>query len=214
MKEKKIKKRVISVLIVIVLAIMFGLIAYRGSYLEISEIGEKYLAQFNKKNEYILYAFLINFLIVYLLTYIITTKVKKGLKVFFEQEKKEMPKLPRKSIAFIGGILISAIVCKGFAKKATLFFGATFFEKATPIFGRDIGYFIFQKPFIEAALLYLLFLIIAALVYSVIYYITVFNVFFEGIDKETLKNSKFIKQIINKIIAIAFVIGGIIYVNT
>lgn len=45
--------------------------------------------------------------------YITTSRVKEGLKSFFADEKKEMPKLPQKSIAFIVAILV-AIFTSGF----------------------------------------------------------------------------------------------------
>ena len=39
-----------------------------------------------------------------------TRGIKKGLKSFFDKEKKEMPKVPNKSIAFIISAVVSALM--------------------------------------------------------------------------------------------------------
>ena len=64
---------------------------------------------------------------------------------------------------------------------------STSFGKNDPVFGYDIGYFMFQKPFIEFMIMYLLFIVIGIAIYSAIYYIATFNIYFEGISRETIK---------------------------
>ncbi|MDO5557434.1 MAG: UPF0182 family protein, partial [Clostridia bacterium] len=214
MNNKKVKKRLIFVLLALLITVICGYVMYRGAYLETFEIGEEYLLGFYRKIEYVGITYLANFILIYFAIYITTTKVKKGAKVFFEQEKKEMPKLPRKSIAFIGSIISSIFATKVLVHKVVLFLGTAYFEKKAPIFGYDIGYYIFQKPFIESCLYYLLVLTVALLVYAVIYYIIIFNTYFEGIEKETLKKSNFIKQITGKVLIISILIGGLIFVKT
>ena len=68
----------------------------------------------------------------------------------------------------------------------------------------------FQKPFIEFILIYLIGIVIGLSIYIVIYYIVAFNVFFEkGIDIEVLRKNTFIKQLIFNIILIAIFLFGI-----
>ena len=43
----------------------------------------------------------ISFIILSVILYLTNKGIKKGLKPFFDQEKKEMPKLPNKSITLI-----------------------------------------------------------------------------------------------------------------
>ena len=99
--KKKRKLRTKLVLIFLVLAIIVGYIAFRGSYLETLEIGEKYINVYWNNVKYKTATFAVEFIVIFLAIIIGTNGVKKGLKAFFEDEKKEMPKLPGKSIAFI-----------------------------------------------------------------------------------------------------------------
>ena len=87
---KNIRKILVIVFTVILAILMY--IVTRGSYLEYKELGEKYISIF-KTN--ILYKYIImatNFVIVFIIMYIANRGIKKGLKIFFEQEKKKYQK--------------------------------------------------------------------------------------------------------------------------
>ena len=75
-----------------------------------------------------------------------------------------------------------------------LCFNATAFELTDPVFQYDIGYFVFVQPFVQFVLRYILTTIIGLTVYAVLYYIIAFNIYFDGISRETLKKSVLIKQ--------------------
>ena len=98
-KKRKTRKKLVLAVLAIALLIIY--IVERGEFLEIKEIGENYISMFWQNMKYRGIAAVVNFLAIFTLTYTTTTKVKRGLKVFFEDEKKEMPKLPQKSISFI-----------------------------------------------------------------------------------------------------------------
>ena len=49
-----------------------------------------------------------------------TRGIKKGLKSFFDKEKKEMPKVPNKSIAFIISAVVSALMSSVIMKQIIL----------------------------------------------------------------------------------------------
>ena len=216
-KEKVIKKNKTRKLIVLIVSIIAAIVAYilfRGTYLETIEIGEKYISVFWQNIRYMSITLVLNFVLIYFMIYITNIKIKKGLKEFFDQEKKEMPKLVNKSIAFIGAILISAITSHYILEKAMLCFRSAQFGIQDPIFGLDIGYFIFQKPFIELVLWYFAIAMIALLIYTVIYYIATFNMFFDGVDRNTLKNSKLIKQITSFIMIIAIILACFVFFKT
>ena len=212
--KKKSKTRFFIVLAVAVFAIIVGYIAFRGTYLEIMEIGENYINVFWQNIKYKGLALVINFVLIYSMIYITNTKIKKGLKEFFDQEKKEMPKLLNKSIAFISAIVISSLTSNFILEKAMLCFNSAGFGTQDPIFGLDIGYFVFQKPFIELAIWYFIIAMAALLIYTVAYYIISFNMFFDGVDRKTLKNSKLIKQITSFIMIIAVLLSAFIFLKT
>ncbi len=218
--DKKVeapKKSKIRMIVVIAFLIVFALatfISLRGSYLETLEIGENYLEVFWKNVRYKYVTMAVVFLLLFLVLYLTNRSIKKGLKNFFEQEKKEMPKLPNKSISLILGAIISVLVAGPLSKQLMLMFNNAWFGSTDPIFDMDIGYYIFQKPFIETVLWGLLALIIGLTIYTVIYYIIVFNYCFDGIDRQTLRKSKFIKQITRNIKIVVIIIACITLVKT
>lgn len=206
----KNKKRLVAVLGVLLVAIIVAYVLFRGSYLEMLEVGENYIQVYWQNIKYMAITLIVNFALIYIMIYSTNRNIKKGLKEFFEQENKKMPKFLNKSIAFIAAILISACTSGFILKKAMLCFGSAQFGVNDPIFGIDIGYYIFQKPFIELVFWYFILSVIALLIYKVVYYITTFNLFFDGVDKKTVKNSKLIKQITNGILIIAILLAGLI----
>ena len=215
-QKKKInyKKRVILVLIFIVLVSLFMFVKLRGEYLNILSIGENYIDVFTQTIKYQYMVFGINFAVLFFLIYFTTRFIKRGLKKFFEEDKIEMPKLPNKSVALIAGAILSIITSPFMIEKTMLALNSAQFGIADPIFNIDIGYYIFTKPFIEMLLYYIIFVFIVLSIYIAIYYITVFNVYFDGINIETLKKNTVIKQIIFNIMVIALAIAGITFVNS
>ena len=100
-KENKIKLRNLLVLITIIVFTIVAYVALKAEYLSVKEVGENYVTVFEQNLRNKLNVGLAVFIIVYIITYISNMFIKKGLKNFFEDEKKDMPKLPNKSTAFI-----------------------------------------------------------------------------------------------------------------
>lgn len=210
---QKDNKRIIIVLAFILLAILIGYVLFRGKYLEVLEIGEEYVEIFWKNIKYTAIAFSANFIILFLLIYFTNLKIKKGLKAFFDDDKKPMPKLINKSIAVISSIIISTFTTNIMLKKIMLCFNSASFEIEDPIFGYDISYFMFKKPFIEFMLIYIMLLIVGLTIYTILYYIISFNKFFDGINREILKNNHFTKQLVFHTIVIVILLSILTYVG-
>lgn len=195
--KKKVRKRVIFVTLFIIAFIIYSYINIRGEYLQILGIGDKYVEIFKHNLMQKIYVFIIGFVLIYILTYITTLFIKKGLKKFFVEEKQEMPKLPNKSIslafATIAGLLFAGLI----TEKAILAFNSTPFVETEPVFNLDIGYYVFQKPFIEAILYSFIAVMAVMTIYITVYYVLSFHKFFsQGINMEVLKKNTFIKQIV------------------
>ncbi len=211
---KKNKKRTILVITFLILFAIYLAITIRGEYLETLEIGQEYLSVFEQNIKYKIGVVLINFVVLYLLTYITTKFIHRGLKKFFDQEKKEIPKLPNKSICLILSIIISMISSGFLIEKAMLALNTSWFGISDPVFNLDVGYYIFQKPFIDAMIIYFIVLTIIYSVYVAAYYIICFNVYFDkGIDSEILKKNTFIKHIITNIVLMVLGLSAITLVN-
>ena len=204
-------KRIIVVVFIILLAV-FTFIFTRGSYLEYKELGEKYVSIFKTNLTYRYTIMAINFLVTFSIMFFTNRGIKKGLKVFFDEEKKEMPKLMNKSISLVIAVVSSVIVGIVFTPKVILYASNVSFEKTDLIFNLDISFYMFLEPLIKMGLIYIMIIFVFLIIYSMIYYILVFNKYFEGIDKETLKNSFLIKHIIKhtRFLSIIFAIYTLI----
>ncbi len=212
-KNKKI--RFIIVLVFLAIFALISFVAYRSEYLQIKEIGEQYISVFKQNISYKYAITFLNFLIWFVTILITNAFIKKGLKKFFEAENKQMPKLPNKSVALIVGTIISLLTSDFLTNKAMLFINRTWFGgSGDPIFGQDIGYYMFQKPFWEIILIYGIGMLIFHAIYTVVYYIISFNVYFDGIDIKLLKNGTFAKQMIAYILIIAFLFSAFTLLKT
>lgn len=212
--NKKSKKRFFIVIAVAFIAFIVAYVMFRGTYLETLEIGEKYITAFWQNIKYAAITVIINFGIIYFMFYITNIRIRNGLKEFFDQENKEMPKLLNKSISFIIAIIVSAATSSFIMEKLLLCFNSAQFGIQDPIFGMDIGYFVFQKPFIELVIWYFMAIMVALLIYTAIYYIVSFNMFFDGVDRKTLKNSVIIKQLTTFAMIITLLLAALVFVKT
>ena len=204
MEKKKILtlRRILVTAFLIICAIV-AYINFRGSYLEYKELGENYLKTFLTKEKYQYSVLIINFILVYIIMYFTGRTIKKGLKVFFEQENKKMPRLPNKSIAIVVSIIESLIVQQKFTPNIILCISNTSFREVDPIFNLDVSFFMFIEPLLKMAILYFMAIFIGIIIYTFAYYVIVFNKYFDGIDRETLKQSTAMKMLYRNIELIA-----------
>ena len=212
--KKKSKVRMILVIIFILLFAIITYIQARGSYLEYLELGENYVQVFWTNILYRYAIMAINFVFLFFVIYMTNRGIKKGLKVFFEKEKVEMPRLVNKSIALVFSIIASVIMSDIMMQKIMLVIGNTSFGITDPIFGLDISYYIFQKPVIEMFAYYFLGIIIALTIYMAAYYIIVFNRYFDGVDSKMLKESLFMKKLTRNVLLIIIGVAVVTILGT
>ena len=212
-KPKKDRKRMFIVLLVIALLAIIFYVSYRGTYLKTLEIGEQYLSVLEKNIRFEYGTMLANFIVLFISIFITTKLIHKGLKKFFEEEKKNFPKLPSKSISFILAAVIAIFTTNILVEKVMLGLNSAWFGISDPIFNTDIGFYIFQKPAIELIIAYFIAIIVGLALYTAIYYIITFNVYFDGIDGKSLKKSLFIKQITTYLMLIVLLFATLIIVK-
>ncbi len=213
-KKEKNKTRMILVILFLIIFAGISYVGIRGSYLEYLELGEKYTNIFFT-NQYYKYGIMaINFVALYFIIYFTNRGIKKGLKVFFEKEKKEMPKLLNKSLALVIASIASILVSNIFVQKIMLVANGTAFGAQDPIYGLDISYYIFQKPLIELSLIYAIVLLVGLSIYTALYYIIVFNRYFDGVEGKMLKESLFIKKLIRNLFWVVICIAAMTVLNT
>lgn len=210
MKKKKFKiTRKMIVIACLLIYVLISIIIARGQYLEIKEIGEKYVSIFetNLKTKYLI--MIVSFILTYIILYFSNKYMRKGLSQFFIQEKKEMPKLPNKSISFIASLIVSLIAPIFLEENFLNFTQATRFGINDPIFGMDISFFTFKLPFIKTLLIMGIVAFAILTAYISIYYIISLNVYLDGVDAEVLRKNSCLKQVIFNVVIIAILIAGI-----
>ena len=213
-KPKKKKSRMYLVLLFLLLTALVMYVIYRGNYLEILELGENYLPIFWRNIAYTSITFITNFLVLFILIYFTNRKIKKGLQPFFEEEKRKMPKILNKSLAFVLAIIVSGLTTSVLLDKVMLCFNSAGFGINDPVMNYDIGYFVFQKPFIEFILLYAMGIVVGLTIYAALYYIIAINHYFDGVDRETLRKSPLIKQALVNLRVLAVLLGVFIIIWT
>ena len=213
-KKKNNKTRMMLVLLFLVIFAVISYIQLRGSYLEYQELGQQYTPIFYTNLIYKYTIMIINFVVLYIIMYMTNRGIKKGLTPFFEKENKKMPKLPNKSLSLVISAIVSIIVSAVFMQKIMLTINNTSFGIQDPIFNFDISYYMFIKPVIETALIYFISLIVGLSLYMALYYVIVFNMYFDGIDGKMFKKSLFMKKLTRNIMLLAIGIALITISNT
>ena len=211
--KKKSRRKFIVILFLIVISITLY-IMFRGAYLEKLEIGENFVSVFWKNFQYKSISITTTFVIIFIAFYITNKRISSALKDFYEDEKKVMLKLPNKSISLIASRLISLFTANITTNKLILFLNTTSFEIKDKIFNNDLGYYLFQKPFLEYILWFGIILTVVLTVYSGIYYIIALNTQFDGVRSETLKKSKIVKQLLNNAKILSIFIAVLTFFKT
>ena len=208
MKKKKLNKlKNILVIAFIAIYLICTYVTLRGQYLECLELGEQYIQNFwtNIKYKYSIMG--ISFIIISICMFLTNIGIKKGLKPFFESENKTMPKFPNKSIIFVVAVIGSIFFSNNLVEKVVLCASKVSFQKTDMIFNMDISYYMFIKPLIEEVIKYLMQFVILLSAYITAFYIIVFNLYFDGIDRTMLRKSKLIKSLLKNVIILAILAG-------
>lgn len=213
-KKEKSKTRKWLVILFLIVYALINYIQLRGSYLEYMELGEQYINVFKTNLIYRYSIMAVNFVILYFIIYMTNRGIKKGLKPFFEKEKKTMPKLLNKSLALVISAIISVVISSIFVQKIMLMINSTAFGIQDTVFNLDIAYYIFQKPVIQGLVLYAIALIVGITIYMALYYIIAFNQFFDGVDGNMLKESLFMKKLLRNIFLVVIGIAIFTVLNT
>ena len=213
-KKKNSKSRMLLVILFLLIFAVISYVQLRGSYLEYLELGQEYTNIFKTNITYRYTIMAVNFVALYIVIYFTNRGIKKGLKVFFEKENKKMPKLPNKSLALVISAITSFVVSSIFMQKFMLATSGASFGIQDPIFGLDISYYIFLKPFIETAVFYIVIVFVCLSLYMALYYIIVFNRYFDGIDGKMLKESLFMKKLLRNVMLIVIGIAILTVLGT
>lgn len=204
-KRKIYKIRLLFVIVVLVVFAFFAFVTNRAEYLKIREINPSYVSIFKTNFKMKLLVFGTAFFTTYIIVYINNLIIKKGLKKFFDEENKPLPKLLNKTICLTIALIVGGLSLKNIYEKFLVFKNATSFGITDPIFNIDIGFYMFILPFLKTLIMFLLVFSLFMILYTAIYYTVSINKYLEnGVEVEKLKKSNLVKQV--KFWAIMFAI--------
>lgn len=205
-EKKKFNRKKLVIIITLIAVVVAGVI-FRGNYLEMRELGAEYLNVFWRNTLYLTTTVLVNFIFLFCLFFFTNKAIRKGIKIFFDEEKKEIPKFPNKSISFIIALFGSIISSKILLNKILLCVSNSKFGITDPIYNLDISFLVFVRPLIEILLLYLIVAIIATIAYGLVYSIIILNISFDGVSRETLSKCKIVEIIGSRVKMLAVLAG-------
>ena len=213
-KEKEKKKIYFRNIIVIIAIAFFSIITFinnRAEYLKIKEIGEQYVSIFTADLYRKVIMFAITFFITYIIFYINNKFIRRGLKKFATENSIELPKLPNKSASLVAALISGTLVNNFLYESFLMMSNAAWFGKVDPLFGEDIGFYMFILPFVKNLIIYLVVFFLILIIYTAIYYVISINICFkEGVNFQSLKKNTFVKQI--EIIVMIFTILMSLYI--
>jgi len=207
-EKTKIRGRFILGAIVFAIIVLIGIaFDFAVQMLEFNEIGAQYSSLYltDFKVKYITMA--VAFVFIYIMIWLTNIIIKRNLKKFFIEEKIEPKKLPNNSIAFLIALVTSFFVKDFLAENILLYLNSTSFEIADPIFYKDIGYYIFQRPFLINFFDFIKGSIIAIIAYSIAYYVLAFGVYFNGINIKSLRTNGVVAHNVINVILFLIVIA-------
>ncbi len=135
-------------------AVAFVILYYLGKgyfeYIKVKEVGQQYTSVFFKNLTVELYVRGISILTAFFAMLVSVLILRRNLLVlnidrgFFESLWASV------ALSAAAGIILGMFLSNGLGEKFLVFSNPQWFGKTDPVFGKDIGYFVFQRPFIAA----------------------------------------------------------------
>lgn len=200
----------VVVLAVLVAAGIFGVNLYLD-YLEVLELGQKFTSVFWTNMGVKLITQAVSFVLVFLLFFANTVLVGRNMRQtespILSVVEKTIPKI---LISVAVSVIASLFISETVYDRYLMFANSVPFELVDPIFGHDIGYYIFTRPFLAALVDSVSAVWMIATGYCILFYLVIYAV--NGLlhfDKLTLNRPMIAHNVVN--IVIFFVIKAVTY---
>jgi len=210
MFKKALKRNIIIAAAILLLII--GLVAAFNIYLEILQLEEiGGLSGIYTKNLVfkIIFAAAV-FVLVFAVTSITNVFIKRNALNFCRERVLPQKKLPNFLISIPLAFLAAVFTTNVFYDKALSFFNAEKFGTYDPLFGVDIGYYVFQRPFLMSVYDFVSAFWVFIILYTAAYYFFVISSSLTSVSFNDLKDKKILRHNLANI-AIFFVIKAFSY---
>ena len=184
---KVFKKRIIAIGIIIF--IFIAILVSTFFYLEIIQLDEigNYSNVFLTNVMYKIIFSVISFIVIFAVLVPTNIIIKRNIKHHFAENGIAYKKLPNYSIAAVIALLGALISKDYFFQKALAFLNTNSFGKTDPIFGHDIGYYMFERPFFMSLYNFMFTIWFFVIAYTIAYYVLSFLAVFNSVSFEDLK---------------------------
>ena len=175
-KTKKSLKGKFVLAAVIVIAVIL-LIAAISIYLEIIQLNEigNYSGIYLINLVYKAIAFAAGFILIFALVTLTNRFIIKNMNSWFKKQELPQKRLPNLILSTIVAFF-GALICKElFFQKILEFLNSTPFNSTDPIFLKDIGYYVFTRPFYTSLYSFMSGIWIFIIIYAAIYYLVIFS---------------------------------------
>ncbi|MBR5155648.1 MAG: UPF0182 family protein [Clostridia bacterium] len=144
------KKTIWIVIAAILVFVVWNIGKIFFEYVEIREIGDNYTSVFIKNLVVRTLVQAVSFAGLFLAVFVSILFVRRNLAVLKIQRAMFERLSVSMLICVVVAIILSGIVSESFWEKLLMFSNSQWFGKVDPVFGKDIGYYIFQRPFLES----------------------------------------------------------------
>lgn len=200
-KNKKNNKGrlIIGALIALFLVILF---TANRIYLEISQLDEigGFSSIYVKNLIYKGLTFAVSFIIIFALVYLSSILVKRNMQEYYRKNDIPQRKFPNLILAIVIAFLGALISKDVFFLKIMNYLNSTAFNSADPIFGKDIGYYVFIRPLYSSLYGFISSLWIFIIAFTVVYYLVMFS---SALSTFTIENLKVKSVITHNLVNIA-----------
>jgi uncharacterized membrane protein (UPF0182 family) len=195
-KDKKSYKGLIIAALVAAVLVIAG-IAAAVIYMDIvqlDEIAKSMSSVYIKNLQYQLIFFVLSFIVIFAVISITSYFIRRVMTEYFKQTNLSVVKLPVFSVAAVIAFTGAFLSRNFFYQKALVFFNSTDFGSKDPLFGKDIGYYVFQRPFLMSIYDFISTLWLFVIVYTIAYYSLALFAVFKDLTLQDLKNRRIIRH--------------------
>lgn len=221
-KIKLRKKLVLLSIAVVLFSIISLLLSFKFQMMQFEEIGWQFTQVLWTNSIVSAILMAVSFLFIFICIVITNLVIKGRLKRFFAEENMSPVKLPNFSLAVIVAVIGGYVTEKFLYPYILPFLKAQMFNtaiNADPLFGKNFGYYLFQRPFFLSLCDYLSGIFLIIIIYTIAYYVISFGAIFNAIDIKSLrKNGVVIHNLINiaafflvKILEYRFVVESVLF---
>lgn len=208
--KKSLKgKFVLAAVIIIAVILLITAISIYLEIIQLSEIGN-YSGIYLVNLAYKAIAFAAGFILIFALVALTNRFIIKNMNAWFQKQELPQKRMPNLIFATIAAFF-GALICKElFFQKILEFLNSTPFNSTDPIFLKDIGYYVFTRPFYTSLYSFVSGVWLFVIIYTAIYYLAVFTSSLTTLSMSDLKvKSVLTHNLLN--IAVFFIIKTFSY---